>query len=55
MKANTIILWRQSVRWSVTAVAGVSRLIGDAADSPIVEDLGDATQLTGALLLGYGF
>lgn len=42
-------------RWSMTAVAGVSRLIGDAADSPIVDDLGDATQLTGALLLGYEF
>ncbi|MDZ7841708.1 MAG: MipA/OmpV family protein [Gammaproteobacteria bacterium] len=42
-------------RWSVTAVAGVSQLIGDAADSPIVEDLGDATQLTGGLLLGYEF
>lgn len=42
-------------RWSMTAVAGVSRLIGDAADSPIVDALGDATQLTGALLLGYEF
>lgn len=42
-------------RWSVTAVAGVSQLIGDAADSPIVEDLGDATQLTGGLFLGYEF
>ncbi|HSH50795.1 MAG TPA: hypothetical protein VK982_03640 [Bacteroidales bacterium] len=39
----------------MTAVAGVSRLLGDPADSPIVADLGDATQLTGALLLGYGF
>lgn len=42
-------------RWSVTAVAGVSQLIGDAADSPIVDDLGDATQLTGGLFLGYEF
>ncbi|HSH42148.1 MAG TPA: MipA/OmpV family protein [Arenicellales bacterium] len=41
--------------WSLTAVGGVSRLLGDPADNPIVADLGDATQLTGALLLGYGF
>ncbi|MEL7114382.1 MAG: MipA/OmpV family protein, partial [Pseudomonadota bacterium] len=30
--------------WSVNGVAGVSRLVGDAADSPIVATQGNATQ-----------
>jgi len=39
--------------WSVTAVAGYKRLLGDAADSPIVEVAGDANQ--GFVSLGVSY
>jgi outer membrane protein len=46
-------LWGKG--WSVTLAVGVSELLGDPADSPIVDDLGSASQISGALLMGYGF
>ncbi|MBO9471388.1 MipA/OmpV family protein [Endozoicomonas sp. G2_2] len=42
-------------QWSVTTPAGMSQLLGDAADSPIVDDLGSATQASFAVPLGYQF
>lgn len=42
-------------RWSATAILGMSEMLGDAADSPIVDDVGDETQLSGGLLLAYRF
>lgn len=41
--------------WSVTARVGYERLLGDAADSPIVEDEGSANQLGTALFVSYRF
>ncbi|SDO18525.1 outer membrane protein [Vreelandella arcis] len=41
--------------WSVTGLMGVTRLTGDAADSPIVDDVGDETQLMGGALINYHF
>lgn len=41
--------------WSVTGLLGVSRLTGDAADSPIVDDVGDETQVMGGALINYHF
>jgi MipA family protein len=41
--------------WSLTAIGGYTRLIGDAADSPIVDDRGDANQFFGAISLGCRF
>lgn len=41
--------------WSVTALASVSRLTGDAADSPIVAAQGSETQVTAGLFVGYRF
>ena len=38
--------------WSIAAIAEYSRLVGDAADSPIVKD---ADQLSGGLFVTYGF
>lgn len=40
---------------SVSTVAQYSRLFGDAADSPIVEDVGDANQWHGSLAINYQF
>lgn len=42
-------------KFSVSAVAQYSRLFGDAADSPIVEDVGDANQWLGSLAINYQF
>ncbi|AFT70830.1 MltA-interacting MipA family protein [Alloalcanivorax dieselolei B5] len=41
--------------WLVRAQVGVARLLGDAADSPLVEDHGSATQPRAALYIGYRF
>lgn len=42
-------------KFSVSTVARYSRLFGDAADSPIVEDIGDADQWHGSLAINYQF
>jgi MipA family protein len=42
-------------KWRVTSLVSVKRLIGDAADSPIVKDKGEATQFTGGVFVGYRF
>jgi len=50
-----------SARYSITpranvlAITGVSRLLGDFADSPIVDERGSATQVSGGLILTYTF
>lgn len=41
--------------WSLTALAGVSYLSGDAADSPIVDDLGDELQTMVGAIISYRF
>lgn len=48
----TYLLTRQL---SVSAVTQYSRLFNDAADSPIVDDVGDANQWLGSLALNYQF
>ncbi|MGP4845379.1 MipA/OmpV family protein [Marinobacter sp. 1Y8] len=40
---------------NLSLIARYSRLYGDAADSPIVEDVGDANQLFGSVLATYKF
>ena len=44
-----------SPNWSVSGLATYSRLLGDAADSPIVKDQGDKNQLFGGALVNYLF
>jgi outer membrane protein len=41
--------------WSITAIASVSQLAGDAADSPIVAVEGSDTQYMAGLFAGYRF
>jgi MipA family protein len=44
-----------SERWSLSGLASYTRLLGDAADSPIVKDQGDKNQLFGGALVSYRF
>jgi outer membrane protein len=40
-------------QWAITGIVGVTQLVGDAADSPIIDDAGSATQ--GILAAGLVF
>ncbi|MCW4460437.1 MipA/OmpV family protein [Sphingomonas sp. BT-65] len=42
-------------RWMLTAVGGYSRLLGDAADAPLVTERGSPDQWQGGLFLAYRF
>jgi outer membrane scaffolding protein for murein synthesis (MipA/OmpV family) len=41
--------------WSVMGAVAYKRLLGDAADSPVVDDEGNANQVVGGMLLIYRF
>lgn len=41
--------------WGLTGRLGYKRLLGDAADSPLVEDRGSADQLSTGLFVNYKF
>lgn len=41
--------------WNLTGIAGVTQLTGDAKDSPIVKQVGDATQVLTGVLISYQF
>ena len=41
--------------WSTTGSLKFTRLLGDAADSPVTDDAGDENQLFGGLLINYSF
>ncbi|MEM9442430.1 MAG: MipA/OmpV family protein [Pseudomonadota bacterium] len=42
-------------RWGLTGILSYKRLIDDAADSPIVDDVGNANQIFGGAALTYSF
>jgi len=50
---NASYQWTE--HWGVTGMVGVTQLVGDAADSPIVDDAGSATQALATLGLSYRF
>lgn len=52
---NARLTYLVTRRLSVSTVARYSRLLGDAADSPIVDDVGDANQWHGSLAINYQF
>lgn len=41
--------------WAVTGQVGYARLLGDAADSPIVDDEGSANAFSAGIFVGYRF
>ena len=47
--------WSLIESWSPTGIAGYTRMLGDAADSPIVDDAGDANQFRAGVLVNYTF
>lgn len=49
------IVYQFNERWGATGILGYTRLIGDAADSPVVDDVGDANQLLGGIMGTYRF
>jgi MipA family protein len=49
------ITYRFLENWSVAAVGTYARLLNDAADSPIVDDVGDKNQFFGGTLINYHF
>jgi outer membrane protein len=42
-------------RWSATALRAYTRLLGDAADSPVIEDRGNENQWFGGFMINYRF
>lgn len=52
---NAHASYRLSRRWSLNAVGGYKRLVGDAADSPVVTRAGNANQLFGGIGIGFSF
>lgn len=52
---NGRLTYHAARNWDVTSIARYSRLFGDAADSPIVEDVGDANQWFGSVIVTYRF
>lgn len=55
VSAAVVATWAFTPAWGVVGVARVSRLLGDAADSPIVKDAGDANQFILGGALSYAF
>jgi outer membrane scaffolding protein for murein synthesis (MipA/OmpV family) len=50
-----VISYQINESWGATGVLGFTRLIGDAKDSPVVDDRGDANQLLGGIMGTYRF
>jgi outer membrane scaffolding protein for murein synthesis (MipA/OmpV family) len=53
--AMLVTSYRFTQHWGVTGAFSVTRLIGDAADSPLVEDEGDENQILLGGLVSYTF
>ncbi len=47
--------YRITDHWSTTLLGSYTRLLGDAADSPIVDDRGNANQFFGGVTINYRF
>jgi MipA family protein len=49
------LTYRLAERWSISGLATYTRLVGDAADSPVVKNAGDENQFFGGTLVNYRF
>ncbi len=52
---GTSLTYKVTDNWNVTGLATYTRLLGDAADSPVVDGQGDENQFFGGLVLNYSF
>lgn len=53
--AQLMIGYKLTENWGITGALRYTRLLGDAADSPLVEDEGNENQLLLGLLVSYSF
>jgi outer membrane protein len=53
--ANATVTYSFASGFSITGLASVTQLLGDASDSPVTDDEGSATQLLGGAILNYNF
>ncbi|WP_447927807.1 MipA/OmpV family protein [Vreelandella sp. EE27] len=53
--ANASLSYYLTEQWSVTGLLGVSKLTGDASDSPIVDDVGNDVQWRTGAFINYHF
>lgn len=53
--AGLSLSYQLGTRWMLTVVGGYSRLLGDAADAPLVTQRGSPDQWQGGLFLAYRF
>lgn len=49
------LTWMVTDNWLLTGIAGYTRLLEDAEDSPVVDQRGDQDQFYGGILAGYRF
>ena len=49
------LAYEYSSSWGVTGTASYQRLLDDAADSPVVDDVGDENQFLGGVVVSYSF
>jgi outer membrane protein len=49
------LAWGQDTGFGVTGIASYTRLLNDAEDSPVVDDVGDENQLFGGVAITYAF
>jgi outer membrane protein len=52
---NLTVTFKPWEHWGFMGLASYKRLIGDAEDSPVVDDEGDANQFMGGILVFYKF
>ena len=55
VKLGATLTYRFTESWSVTGLANYTRLLGDAADSPVVDGVGDENQFFGGLTINFSF
>jgi len=53
--ATVVSTYRLGQRWGLVAAVRYTKLVGDAADSPLVEDVGDDNQFLAGALSSYTF
>jgi len=53
--AQFMVGYKLTENWGITGALRYTRLLGDAADSPLVEDEGDENQLLLGVLVSYSF
>lgn len=49
------LAWGGGTGWGMTGIASYKRLLNDAEDSPVVDDVGDENQLFAGVAVTYGF